>query len=123
MHALRVNFPNSYENHTFLFVLTYKSEFFSLLRFRQPQRLYLPGGLEKNFSVMIIPRELQHISTAVPRKFCWQHQKVVANCLYGGCRISFWQAQPLKPMNKIVPQEEQLQKCHVGHPLLGRNFV
>src|SRR6266511_332089 len=106
MHALRVNFPNSYENYAFSFVLTYKSEFFPLLRFRQLQRLYLPGGSQKNVSVMIIPRELQHISAAAPRKFCRQHQEVVANGFYGGCRISFWQAQPLKPMDKIVRQEE-----------------
>src|SRR5437016_292122 len=115
-----VKFP---ENCTFSSAATYKTELFSLRRFWQPQRLDSPGRLQENFAVAIIPGKLQHIATSVRGQFPRQYQKLVANCFYGGSRIIVRQAQPLKPMDEVVRQKQQLQEGHVGHPTLRRNFI
>src|SRR5258705_11905455 len=111
------------ENHTFLSAAIYKTELFSLRWFGQPQGLDLPGRLQENLTVVIIPGKLPHIPTSVLGQFSRQYQKLVANCFYGGSRIIVRQAQPLKPMDKIVRQKQQLQEGHVRHPTLRRNFI
>src|SRR6266566_9548090 len=115
-----VKFP---ENCPCSSAATYKTELFSLRRFWQPQRLDSPGGLQENLTVVIIPGKLQHIATSVLGQFPRQYQKLVANCFYGGSRIIVRQAQPLKPMDEVVRQKQQLQEGHVGHPTLRRNFI
>src|SRR6266487_492241 len=89
----------------------------------EPQGLDLPGGLQENLTVVIIPGKLQHIPTSVLGQFSRQYQKLVANCFYSGSRIIVRQAQPLKPMDEVVRQKQQLQEGHVGHPTLRRNFI
>src|SRR6059036_279985 len=123
MHRRCRNSVKSPENCTCSSAATYKTELFSLRRFWQPQRLDSPGGFQENFTVAIIPGKLQHIATSVLGQFSRQYQKLVANCFNGGSRIIVRQAQPLKPMDEVVRQKQQLQEGHVGHPTLRRNFV
>src|SRR5206468_6463383 len=115
-----VKFP---ENCPCSSTANYKTELFSLRWFGQPQGLDLPGGLQENLTVVIIPGKLQHIPTSVLGQFSRQYQKLVANRFYGGSRIIVRQAQPLKPMDEVVRQKQQLQEGHVGHPTLRRNFI
>ena len=72
---------------------------------------------------MIILGKLENIAASVLGEFSRQHQKLIANGLYGGARVILGQTQPLKPMDEVVGKEEQLQEGDVGHPLLGGNFV
>src|SRR6266511_2096756 len=123
MHARCRNPVIFAENCTFSSVATYKTELFSLGRFRQPQRLDFPGGLQENFTVAIIPGKLQHIPTSMLCQFSWQHEKLIANGFHGDSRIMVRQTQSLKPVDQIVCQKEQLQEGHVGHPTLRGNFV
>src|SRR6266487_1838037 len=123
MHRRPRNLVKLLGNCTFLSTANYKTELFSLRWFGQPQGLDLPGGLQENLTVVIIPGKLQHIPTSVLGQFSRQYQKLVANCFYSGSRIIVRQAQPLKPMDEVVRQKQQLQEGYVGHPTLRRNFI
>src|SRR5664279_2151425 len=123
MHGGCPNFVKFPEKHPFSFRITYKTESFSRLRFWQAQLLNFAGRFQKDISVVVVPGKLQHIPASMFGEFSRQHQKVIANGVDRGSRVVLGQTQPLEPMDQIVGQEQQLQKGHVGHPLLGGNFV
>src|SRR5436309_13369317 len=123
MHRRPRNLVKLLGNCTCLSTANYKTELFSLRWFGQPQGLDLPCRLQENLTVVIIPGKLEHIPTSVLGQFSRQYQKLVANRFYGGSRIIVRQAQPLKPMDEVVRQNQQLQEGYVGHPTVRRKFI
>ena len=90
---------------------------------RKSQLFDCAHRVQKDVSVVVITRQLQHVATRPAGEFPGQHEKIAPDRFDRGSPIFLRQAEPLEPMHQVVGEQEHLKERHIGRPLLGGDFV